>query len=84
MTIKITIDSDNHDLNIAIATLIQTKLIGLKIDTKVESDIKQQVNSNTVFMAVTKIENELKTSDVNVVIGEGNISKSLQEFGPLA
>lgn len=84
MTIKITIDSDNHDLNIAIATLIQTKLIGLKIDTKVESDIKQQVNSNTVFMAVTKIENELKTSDVNVVIGEGNISKFLQEFGPLA
>lgn len=84
MTIKITIDSDNHDLNIAIATLIQTKLIGLKIDTKVEPDIEQQVNSNTVFIAVTKIENELKTSDVNVVIGEGNISKFLQEFGPLA
>jgi hypothetical protein len=84
MAIRITVDGDDHDLNVAISALIHSKLSGLNIHPKIDEDIKQEVLDTTVFMAVTKIENHLKLSEIDIVIHEGNISKTLQEFGPLA
>lgn len=83
MDVNITIDGADEELNIAIASLIYGKLVGLGIKTKVNHEHSNEIKNTTNFIAVTKIENILKTDDIKITLNEGNLASLVKTHGPL-